>query len=1159
LAQRPFAPPRGEAEACMAGLWQELLDVPRVGRDDHFFELGGHSLLAMQLVARVRGAFGCELRLEDLFRQPVLAQLTSLVMGGDGPAGTPLEPVAADVPGVLSWAQQRLWFLSRFDPAAQTSYHIPAGFLIRGTLARDALRAALDGVVARHASLRSRFPAAADGTPLAIVEPAGTCAFEESDLSHLAGHELDFALDQKRLDEETRPFDLATGPLIRVQLVRTGPDAHILLITQHHIVSDGWSVGLLWQETLALYEAALAGRPDPLPALPLQYGDYAHWQQRKLARDGAAPDLAYWRAQLAGAPELLTLPTDRPRPAKADHAGALYVLRLPAALTARLRALARRHDATLFMVLLGAWAALLARLSGQPEVVIGTAMANRTRVETEPLIGFFVNTLALRIRGGEALDLPALLAHVRTTTLDGFAHQDVPFEQVVEAVNPPRSLSYPPLFQTMFTVNNAAVDVSAAAARAGLQVEHLPRRLVTARFDLALAISEHDADLCATFEYATALFDGATVARFAACYEHLLGAMADMPATPVNRLPLLSNAEYAALLAAHGRGAPAAPYRPLQRMVEACAERAPTAPALDWQGAQVSYGTLNERANRLAHWLIGQALGAEARVGICTDRGPDMVVALLAVLKAGAAYVPLDPDYPAERLSFMQRDAGLALVLTQQALEQRCAPARRVLLDDALAPWTTAPAHDPVSVPDPRQLAYLIYTSGSTGTPKAALLEHGGLSQLVQAQAKLFQVDAASRMLQFASLSFDAATAEIGVALAAGACLVLAERAAIAPGPTLAGFLRNRGVTHATLPPTVLALTDPAGLDALRVVAVAGEACPPDVVERWAPGRRMLNAYGPSETTVCASVAVLEPDTDPIPLGQPLDGVQLYVLDAAGQPVAPGEPGELYVGGLAVGRGYLRRAALTAERFVPDPFGPMPGARLYRTGDRARWLGDGRLIYLGRADGQLKLRGLRIEPGEVEVALRRASGAAAAAVVVRQDGGEAQLVAYLAGLAGDPAPSELREQLARSLPAYMIPAAFVRLDVLPLTPNGKLDRSALPAPAAHARAAAVYAAPRGTLEEELASLWAELLGVSRIGRNDSFFDLGGSSLLVLRLHSQLLARYGSRVGVADLFTHTTVAALARLLEQGDDSARWEAAAERGDSRRRRRAAARSHS
>ncbi|HST57081.1 MAG TPA: amino acid adenylation domain-containing protein, partial [Longimicrobium sp.] len=1031
----------------------------------------------------------------------------------------------------LSFAQQRLWFLEQLGGMG-SAYHVPMHLRLQGELDRGALLRSLDRIVARHEALRTTFPAV-DGEPVQRIAPVeeGGLRLVEHDLR--ASPDAEDALRRLVSDEAGTLFDLAHGPLVRGQLIRMAEDDHVLLLTMHHIVSDGWSAGVLHRELGALYAAFARGEPDPLPPLPIQYADYAAWHRRRVEGPVLEAQAEYWTRTLAGAPELLELPADRPRPAKQDFAGASVQIELDEELTEALTRLSQRHGTTLFMTLLAGWAVVLSRLSGQDDVVIGTPSANRGQPEVEELIGFFVNTLPVRVDLSRSLRVAELLERVKAHALEAQRNQDIPFEQVVERVSPARSLGHHPLFQVLFAWQNALGE---SLELPGLQSAAVPRPAQeTAKFDLSLTLAQRGDRIVGGLNYATALFDRATAERWVGYLRRVLEEMAAGDHRRVERLELMPGSERTRVLDAWNRtGAEHPADACVHHLVQAQAARTPHAVAVAHEDRTLTYGELNARANRLAHHLAGLGVGADARVALCVERGPEMVVAMLAVLKAGGAYVPLDPAYPDERLRYMLADSRPAVLLAPPGLAARFAGSGVPVLDPAdESAWAHHPDTDPRPAGfSPDHLCYVIYTSGSTGRPKGVAVPHRGVLNLVRWHQRAYAVTADDRATQFASPAFDAAAWETWPYLASGAELHLLPAAVrTAPAALLDYFARAR-ITLAFLPTpvaeAVLDEIDRVGSPplALRALLTGG-----DVLHRG-PGAapfRLVNHYGPTESSVVSTAAAVAADcAGAPPIGLPIENQTAFVLDGWMNPVPVGVAGELWVGGAGLARGYLGRPALTAERFVPDPFGRGPGGRLYRTGDRVSRRADGQVEYRGRTDFQVKVRGFRIELGEIEAALRSHDAVRDAIVLAREDvPGEKRLVAYLVG---DADAEMLRAHLAGRLPEYMVPAAYVRMEALPLTPNGKTDRKALPAPEGDAFATRGYEAPSGRAEESVAAIWAELLGAERVGRGDHFFELGGHSLLAVRVISRVRQELGVEVSPADLFERPVLADFARGLE-----------------------------
>ncbi|NOK38896.1 amino acid adenylation domain-containing protein, partial [Corallococcus exercitus] len=1128
-AARAFVAPRTPLETEVAGVFAALLRLPRVGAEDHFFERGGHSLLATQVTARLRDRLQVELPVRALFEHPTVeelaAHLASLrtAAGGDG---LPLVPRPRDEVPPLSFAQARLWFLARMDPDG-FSYNLPWFTRWTGPLDDSALERSLQVLVQRHDALRTTF-VEHQGEPVQRIAPALDVPLRRERVSSQA--EL-----TRRAEAEARlPFDLARGPLVRATLVHVRDGEHALLVTFHHIICDGWSLGVLERELTALYRAATGGAPAELPPLSIQPADFARWQRRAWVGAEMEARLGWWKARLQDAPTSLALPTDRPRPAVQTFEGAHLSRQASPALSRALEALAQREGATPFMLLLAGFHALLARYSGQDDVVIGAPLAGRERQELEGLVGFFINTVPLRVTVPGSASFRDLVGVVRDLTLEAFAHQDLPFEQLVSALQPERDPSRSPLFQVMFVLQNAGGP--AASAPPGVSVSALDVETGMAKFDLTLFAQESPEGLGFVWEYNTALFEEATVARMAEHYTRLLAAAVARLEQPLASLPLLTDEERQQLLftwndthADYPRDAS------LTALFEEHAARSPQAIAVEFEGRQLTYGELDARANQLAHHLRKLGVDVGTPVGLCTGRSLEMVVATLAILKAGGAYVPLDPGYPTERLLFMARDTRLPVLLAQPGQEAKLAALEARIV--TLTPSWEAFAHESTQAPrvtvPAEALAYVMYTSGSTGRPKGVCIPHRGVVRLVKGTTYA-RFGPEEVLLQLAPISFDAATLELWGALLHGAKLVVLP----AHQPSLEELshaLEHHGVTTLFITTALfnqMAMFQPRALARVRQVMTGGEAMSLVAARQVREaGRDVVNVYGPTENTTYSTFHPLEglvDDGRPVPIGRPITHTQAYVLDGLGAPVPVGVAGELYLGGDGLAWGYLRQPAQTAERFVPHPFSTTPGARLYRTGDRVRWRPDGVLDFLGRNDSQVKVRGFRIEPGEIEAALKASPGVEEAGVVVREDvPGDKRLVAYVVGPQVD--PGELRAELTARLPPHMVPSAFVKLERLPLTPSGKVDRKALPAPDMQT-GPDTYVAPREGWESLVAELWAPLLRVPRVGAHDHFFELGGHSLLATRVVSRLRDVLQQEVPLRLLLEAPTVARFAERLE-----------------------------
>ncbi|HEX6371118.1 MAG TPA: amino acid adenylation domain-containing protein [Longimicrobium sp.] len=1135
-AEEGFVAPRTPAEEVLAGIWADVLGVEQVGSNDNFFQLGGHSLLATVMIGLVREALAVELPLRALFEGPTVAHLAARVEAlrrAGLPPLPPVVPVERTGPPPLSFAQERLWFLDRLQPGS-SSYNVATVLRLEGALEPRTLERVLGEIVRRHQALRTVFREV-NGVPVQVVAPFGGFALHLEDLSDLDDAQREARARRRASEEAKRPFDLAEGPLFRARLLRLGAEDHVLVLCMHHIVTDWWSTGILLRELSALYAAYRDGRPSPLPEPAVQYADYAVWQREQMRAEVLDRQLGWWKERLAGAPALLELPTDRPRPAVQSYRGAVEPVELPAALRERLRALGQREGATLYMVLLAAWQVLLAKYSGSDDIVVGSPIAGRTRRETEGLIGFFVNTLALRTDLSGDPGFRQVLRRVREVTLGAYDHQEVPFEKLVAEMQPERSLSHSPLFQVMFSWGNAQGVEGAGAP--GLRMRLAGAEKDAASFDLTLGLAD---DLHGFLEYSTDLFERDTIRRMRGHLERLLQQAVDNPDRPIGALSLLDEGERRQVVEEWNRTEAMVPAGAcIHHLFQAQVERTPDAPALVFEEDSLTYAELNAHANGLARRLSRLGVGPEVRVGLCLERSVEMVVSILAVLKAGGAYVPLDPGYPAERLAWMLADSAVPVLLTQERLRSVLpagTTAHVVAVDAPSDAVAGEGAEDFDGGATPANLAYVIYTSGSTGRPKGVMNAHGGVvNRLCWMQAE-HGLGADDVVLQKTPFSFDVSVWEFFWPLMTGATLVVARPDGHRDPAYLREVIESRGVTTLHFVPSML---QPFVEDAeagrcasLKRVMCSGEALPSALVERFharfSSTVNLYNLYGPTEAAVDVSHWACERRSPvaSVPIGRPVWNTRLYVLDAALRPIPVGLPGELYIGGVQVARGYLNRPDLTAERFVADPFSSGAGARLYRTGDRARWRADGALEYLGRLDHQVKIRGLRIEPGEVEAALRRHPAVADCAVVVREDApGDPRLVAYV--VAGADAEA-LRARLGTSLPDYMVPAALVAMDALPVTPNGKLDRGALPAP--EYAAVEAYTAPRTPTEERLAAIWAEVLRRERVGVNDSFFVLGGHSLLATRAVSRVREAFGVELPLRAVFETPTVAGVALRVE-----------------------------
>lgn len=1044
----------------------------------------------------------------------------------------------------LSFAQQRLWFLAQMKGASE-AYHVPFGMCLRGKLHRLALRQALDRIVGRHEALRTTF-VLLDDEPVQRIVPVEDSRFDlvEHDLQQHV--DVQGELDRLTAEEVRTPFDLQKGPLIRGRLIRHSEDEHTLLITMHHIVSDKWSLGVFNHELSVLYNAFARDERDPLPELNLQYVDYAIWQRKWMEGDILRQQAEYWKATLAGAAALLELPGDHVRPDHQDYAGALIRLALDAKLTAGLKELGLRHGTTLYMTLLAGWAALVGRLSGQPEVVIGTPVANRRRVALENLIGFFVNTLALRVDVSDSPTVAQLLARVKVQAMAAQGHQDIPFEQVVETIRPVRSLSHSPLFQVMFAWQNAP---ERALELVGLKVEPLRSAAphVVAQFDLTLHLWVSGGGIAGVIEYSTALFERTTVERYMGYLRRLLEGMVADDSAVVDRLPMLGDEERERVLYEWNRTE--AEFRAdkcVHELFEEHVRNAPDAVAVVYEDGSATYRELNARSNQLAHYLRGLGVKPDQRVAMCVERGFEMIAGLLGVLKAGAAYVPLDPGYPQERLQHMMQDSGAVALLTQghlKALFAGVSPGAVIDMEASAAAWRQQPEGNPDAASvglTCQHLAYVIFTSGSTGVPKGVEITHSAVLNFLESMRKELGFVPASRLLALTPLSFDIAVLEIFLPLTTRGQVIIANRE-VARDPTRLAKRIGETKPHViqATPATWRTLIEAGWTGDPRLsIVCGGEAMSRELAQQLlSRSSAIWNMYGPTETTIWSVIARVESGSGLVPIGKPIANTRVYILDVRQEPVPVGVVGELYIGGAGVARGYLHRPGQTAERFLPDPFANKEDARMYRTGDLGRWLANGDIEFLGRNDFQVKIRGYRIELGEIEARLAEHEGVREAVVVAREDtSGDKRLLAYYTSRDANGAESAigaevLRRHLAGNLPEYMLPAAYVRMERLPLTPNGKLDRKALPSAEADAYSVPAYEAPEGEIETILAGIWAGVLRVERVGRQDNFFELGGHSLLAARAVYRIRGVFSTDVSLVTFFLRPTVAGLAAAIRE----------------------------
>lgn len=1044
----------------------------------------------------------------------------------------------------LSYAQLRLWFLDRLEPGSPL-YNMPAAFSLTGNLNKAALVQSFNEIVRRHENLRTVFISQGTGPSQAIV-PELKLAIVNIDLTGLPELVSGSMLPDLCRQEAVKPFTLETGPLIRVTLIdlpaKAGKRQSNLLVTLHHIVSDGWSSAILMREFGALYQAFSQGECSPLAELPIQYADFACWQRRRLSGNQLRQHFDYWRGKLSGAPSMLELPTDRPRPAVMDHCGAMHRFEIPVPLARQLHRLSRRYDATLFMLLLTVFKVLLFRYSHRQDICVGTPVANRKCLEVESLIGFFVNTLVLRSDLSGNPQFYELLSQVRNTVLDAQNHQDLPFEQLVETLHPERNLSYSPLFQVMFVLQN---QTGQALNLADLDIGTIDDESNIAKFDLTLHIKDDNEKLSGGFEYNTGLFDASTIARLAGHYVVLLQGIVDAPQSRLYQLPLLTPEERKQILVDWNSTRVAYPMdQCLHGLFETQVGKTPDSDAVGVAELTLSYTELNAKSNQLAHYLRSKGVGPDSLVGLCVERSLAMAIGMLGIMKAGGAYVPIDPHYPEQRIAYMLKDAGIAVLLTQQSLAGTLPDdvGETICLDSdwqTIAQW---PTDNPVRCNHPLDLAYIIYTSGSTGLPKGVAVSHRNAVHSTTARFTGYREPVTAYLL-LSSFAFDSSVAGLFWTLGQGGCLCLPEDDVAKDPAALADLVADRRISHLLALPSfyMLLLKQEGGkLKTLKTAIVAGETCSTEVVRQHyevLPGVPLYNEYGPTEASVWCSVHLAVPgDYDrPLPIGRPIDNVRLYILDRSGNPVPAGVPGELHIGGEGVVRGYWQRPELSAEKFMPDPF-RNDGGRLYKTGDLARYRADGNIEFSGRVDDQVKIRGFRIELGEIEARLREQAGIDEAVVVVKEyQPGNKQLVAYVVG-SGALTVDMVKANLKGSLPDYMIPGGIVYLERMPLTANGKIDRKALPEADMCASGSKRYEPPETETEKMLAAIWCGLLGVDRVGKHDDFFELGGHSLLAAQLPVAVQKQFDSQLPLKRFFEMPTVAGQAHLIDTGESGA-----------------------
>jgi amino acid adenylation domain-containing protein len=1189
-AASDYVIPETAVEQVLAGIFAEVLGLARISALDNFFDLGGHSLMATQVASRIREAFRSNLPVRAIFEEPTIRGLARSILESPGdrrriertaelllelqvptdkheessiefveciggaaaipeklrlikPKETPLQAptrVAKTLKTApLSFAQQRLWFLDQFETQS-ILYNLPAALRLKGRLNIDALGASLNQIVRRHESLRTTFGIAED-RPVQLVHEPGTWKLTVNDLRQFHGDEREEIAARLMREEAEAPFDLTKGPLLRTQLLRLSEDDHILLLTMHHIVSDGWSVQVFIRELAFFYGGFCEGAKPELADLSWQYTNFSTWQRQWLQGKVLAEQLGYWKQKLAGIPPVLELPLDRPRPPFKTFNGATVAFHVPKKLAQQVVQLGRREGTTLFMTLLSAFYVFLYRYTGQEDLVVGAPIANRNRREIEDLIGFFVNTLVMRTQLSRDLTFRELLAKVREVSLEAYAHQDVPFEKLVEELQPERNLSHSPLFQVVFHLQNA---LTKELCLAGLSISAIKSEAKQAKYDLVLSAFEAEDELKAVLNYNTDLFEAETIARMARHMQTLLQAAAEAPDQEISRLELLTAEEERQLLFTwndckrdYGKN------RLVHHAVEEYARLTPDKIAVRSGNATLTYGELNRRANQLAHYLRKLGVGPEAIVGICSDRNVEMMIALLGILKSGGAYLALDPSYPKTRLAFMLDEAQVKVLVTQEALSSQLpeSSVQRICLDSDAEELSHESEQNPASGAAPENLAYVIYTSGSTGKPKGIMIEHGSLANYVAWANELMLDDTVKSVPAVQALTFDGSLKQIFSPLLRGIEVRIMEKTEVAdPAALLQALKGQKNVRFSAVPSMWKAVLDAMEADPsvprdlIARAFVGGEELPKSLVDRTfalLPELLLWNFYGPSEITATAAAALVHTG-DRITIGRPIAGKKIHILDSQLRPVPIGVAGEIYVGHEGVARGYLQRADLTAESFVPDPFSPDLGARLYRTRDTGRYLADGAIEFLGRHDHQVKVRGFRIELGEIEAALRDHHGLSDAVALIRKGADDEKYIAAYVVPAQQPAPTagELRAWLKDRLPEYMVPSAWIHLEHMPLTASGKLDRASLPEPErGRPDLVSHFVAPRTAIEEMLAEIFSDILGLEHAGVDDNFFELGGHSLLATRVVARIRKVFSADLPLRRFFERPTVREIAQFL------------------------------
>ncbi|TBR56738.1 non-ribosomal peptide synthetase [Westiellopsis prolifica IICB1] len=1127
-----FVAPQTATQQIVADIWQQVLNLEKVGIYDNFFELGGHSLLAIQVISRLNKAFKIELPIRSLFDAPTVAELVEIIAQTSTTQTQIIPHTTRSEPCQLSFAQQRLWFLKQLESDV-FAYNISTAVRLQGQLNQTALHQSFNEIVSRHEALRTSFTVIND-QPVQVIASNLTLNLPVVDLRHLSKIEQEAEVQRLAISEAQHSFNLAVVPLLRVTLICLSDVDRVLLFTVHHIVFDGWSIEIFLREVTSLYQAFCAGKPSPLPELPIQYADFAIWQRQWLQGETLKSQLTYWQQQLAQI-SLLELPTDNPRPPIQSFRGASEPFFLPANLTEALKTLSNREGVTLFMTLLAAFKTLLYRYSGQNDVVVGSPIANRDRTELEGLIGFFVNTLVLRTDLSGNPTFRELLHRVRKVTLDGYAHQDLPFEYLVEKLQPERNLSHNPIFQIMFALgNNPMVDFKLP----GLNASFLNIERQAATFDLSVSLQVDAEELRGNFEYNTNIFSADIIRQMVEHFQILLAGIVDNPDQHLANLPLLSATEEHQLLVEWNNTEVEYPLNQcIHDLFTAQVKLTPNNIAVVYQDQEITYHELNTRANQLARYLQKLGVGTEVLVGIYVERSIEMVIGLLGILKAGGGYVPLDPIYPQERLALILEDAQVSVLLTQEKLAATLPKniAKLVFLDTDWQAIATESRCNLTNQTTSQNLAYVIFTSGSTGRPKGVEIVHSAVVNFLYSTGETLELKEQDILLSVTTLAFDIAVLEIFLPLTVGACVIVVSREVATNGVELSAWLNKSQATIMQATPATWQLLLEAewqGNSQLKILC-GGEAFPRHLANQLCQRcASVWNLYGPTETTIWSAVYKVEIENGIVPIGRPLANTQMYILDQHGQLVSRGVAGELHIGGSGLARGYLNQPELTAQKFIPNPFynlkSKIQNLKLYKTGDLVRYLPNGSIEYLGRIDDQVKLRGFRIELGEIEAVLNQYAGVKQAVVLLNQ-----QLVAYIVSTnQQNLTNNELRNFLKQKLPNYMIPSEFILLEIFPLTPNGKVDRRRLlKLTGLHLKKENAYVAPQSEIEQAIADIWQAVLTVEKVGIYDNFFDLGGHSLLLVRVFNQLQQLQYQNLSMMDLFNYPTINSLARYLSQ----------------------------